>query len=186
MLVTHCLEKEDWTRACEFYLMEDKVDDAWEVAVTHCVMDTFALHLPRGTSAQMHARVALHFKDAGQHGKAADQYKMAGQMVECIMELAAHASHVSQTEQSKILEQAIALVNEAPPTQAKQLARVIMSTVSKDNGEEYAERIFLLNLALGNTHDAISHVADLAISDSKNGQYKVSGRPTDPGPAPEM
>jgi hypothetical protein len=80
---------------------------------------------------------------------------------------------VTLSDKPKVLDQAIAMVNKAGPADAKRMARIILSAVNADNGEEYADRIFLLNLALGNTHEAITHVADSAIKDSQCGQYKV-------------
>jgi hypothetical protein len=97
MLVAHCLQGGDWGGACEFYVMQGKLDDAWQVAVTHGVMETFALHLPSDTSPTMHARVALHFKNIHQHSQAAEQYRLATQLVECVSELVAHAEQVRRT-----------------------------------------------------------------------------------------
>lgn len=176
LLASHCLRNEDWAGACEFFLLQGRTEQAFEVATAHGVMDTFALHLPPDAPKDVHAQVALYFRDVRQHGKAARHFKLAEQLMECITSMAAHAGQLGGADRKAVLDKALALVAEAPAPQAKHLARVVMRSMGGSDEGPDVDRVFKLNLALGNTHDALTLIADAAMDATRAGHYKVRGR----------
>ena len=89
-----CLDASIWPVAVEFLVRSGEISEAWQVAQIHGAADAYAAALPKNTPTGVHAKVAQHFQGHGAHSKAAEQFRLAGNLQACIVELMAAAGKV--------------------------------------------------------------------------------------------
>jgi WD repeat-containing protein 19 len=89
-----CLECSNWPAAVEFHVLAGDVEEGWQIAQVHAAMDAFALALPADAPKEIHTKIAAYFSDRGCHQKAAEQFRLAGNLKDCVSELVAQSKQV--------------------------------------------------------------------------------------------
>jgi WD repeat-containing protein 19 len=89
-----CLQRSNWPAAVEFHVLAGDVEEGWQIAQVHEAVDAFALALPADAPKETRFRIAAYFKDRGWHQKAAEQFRLGGNLKDCISELVAQSKYV--------------------------------------------------------------------------------------------
>lgn len=94
LVARHCGTASLWAEAVEFSVRARDFAGAWQIAQTHREMDAYAAALDTDAPAEMRAQIAVFFQNVKEHGKAAEQFEAAGNMLSAVSQLMAHAKRV--------------------------------------------------------------------------------------------
>jgi hypothetical protein len=86
----------------------------------------------------------------------------------------------SVEEREAAIPKALQLISEAPSDQARQLARIVLKNLDPKDQNQCAEQLLNLNLALGNHIEAATAAVTSALSDQREGNYKVCAHTKNP------
>jgi hypothetical protein len=79
----------------------------------------------------------------------------------------------SGAEQDEAVRRSLDVVAKAPADEARRMASAVLASMEAADQDRYAEQLFDVNLALGNTAEAAAAAVESALADQKQGNYKV-------------
>lgn len=171
LVAKHCLQAGDFKGAVDFLLMARQMDQAFDIAQAHGVMDTFAAVLSSGAGgaaapAGELQRIAQYYESRGEYEKAADTWVTCEQdsrAVQLYLKVGTPAA----------LHRAIALVDR---TKSSSLGTLVMDFITACDAEEHVkdDYRFRLNIALGHFMEAARDAVELARFEQEEGAYKVA------------
>ncbi|GAX77949.1 hypothetical protein CEUSTIGMA_g5391.t1 [Chlamydomonas eustigma] len=165
LLARYCLGAQDFSGAVEFLLLAGQMDQAFDIAMGHNEMDTFARIVQASAKPVDYQRIAQYYESRGEYDKAGDMYGTSGQDTKAVQ-------LYLQVGSSGALEKAIGVVER---TRNHTIGVQVMDYVNEEvDGSAKDEFRFKLNIAMGQYLEAAQDAMEMARLEQEGGNYRVA------------
>lgn len=165
MLSRHCLQAKDFKGAVEFLLLAGQMDQAFDIAMGHSEMDTFARIITLSAKPVDYQRIAQYYESRGEYDKAADMWAQSGQEAKAV-------ALYLKVGTNPAIEKAIALVQK---TRNHTIGVQVLDFVNEEkDGSSKDEFRFKLNIAMGQYSEAARDAMEMARFEQEEGNYRVA------------
>ncbi|GLC35581.1 hypothetical protein PLESTB_000191100 [Pleodorina starrii] len=160
-----CLQTQDFQGAVEFLLMAGQMDQAFDIAMGHNEMDTFARIVAASAKPVDYQRIAQYYESRGEYDKAADMWSKCDQTPRAVQLYLKVGSNAA-------LEKAVQVVEK---TRNHQLGVLVLDYVNEEkDGSTRDEFRFKLNIAMGQFQEAARDALEMARFEQEEGNYRVA------------
>lgn len=165
MLSRHCLQAKDFKGAVEFLLLAGQMDQAFDIAMGHSEMDTFARIITLSAKPVDYQRIAQYYESRGEYDKAADMWAQSGQEAKAV-------ALYLKVGTNPAIEKAIALVQK---TRNHTIGVQVLDFVNEEkDGSSKDEFRFKLNIAMGQYSEAARDAMEMSRFEQEEGNYRVA------------
>ncbi|KXZ49298.1 hypothetical protein GPECTOR_22g892 [Gonium pectorale] len=160
-----CLQTQDFQGAVEFLLLAGQMDQAFDIAMGHNEMDTFARIVAASAKPVDYQRIAQYYESRGEYDKAADMWTKCDQSPRAVQ-------LYLKVGTDQALEKAVQVVEQ---TRNHQLGVLVLDYVNEEkDGTTRDEFRFKLNIAMGQFHEAARDALEVARFEQEDGNYRVA------------
>ncbi|PNW73788.1 hypothetical protein CHLRE_13g572700v5 [Chlamydomonas reinhardtii] len=160
-----CLQSQDFGGAVEFLLMAGQMDQAFDIAMGHNEMDTFARIVAASAKPVDYQRIAQYYESRGEYDKAADMWSKCDQAPRAVQ-------LYLKVGTNPALEKAVQVVEQ---TRSHQLGVLVLDYVNEEkDGTTRDEFRFKLNIAMGQFAEAARDALEMARFEQEEGNYRVA------------
>lgn len=160
-----CLQQQDFGGAVEFLLMAGQMDQAFDIAMGHNEMDTFARIVAASAKPVDYSRIAQYYESRGEYDKAADMWTKCDQAPRAVQLYLKVGSNAA-------LEKAVQVVEQ---TRRQELGVLVLDYVNEEkDGTTRDEFRFKLNIAMGQFAEAARDALEMARFEQEEGNYRVA------------
>ena len=168
LVAAYCLEQEDYRGAMEFLLIGNKQDDAFKLAQTHSLVETFTSLLGGQIGNEDALKVALYYEKGQDFGKAGKFFAACGQY--------AKALKLYLQCGDREVDAAIEAVGKSPEKERDRLAHQLIDFLvgEKDGIPKDPNYIYRLYMALRKFDDAAKTALIIARQEQEMGNYVLA------------